>query len=241
MDSNRTEDIPEAMRFLQRAVDLDPEYAAAWSLMSTCNFRIEEDARYSEEERKQALESMRDCAQRALDCDPMDSTAYGMLGLYYRTVRQFDEAIDCANKSVSMAPSYANNLAVSGVILSKCGQPERGIERIRKAMRLCPLFPWWYLAALAQATRLVGNIEETINAYRKVIRRDPDSLQGQIGLAEILGESGRSQEAMDSAAEVLRIDPDFTIKAYIGNLAFRDPVEIQRFEEGLRKAGLPEE
>ncbi len=241
MDSNRPEDIPETMRFLQRAVDLDPEYAAAWSLMATCNFRIEEDARFSEEERKQALNSMRECAQRALDCDTMDSTAYAMLGLYYLTVRQYDEAVDCANKSVNMAPNYAHNLAVSAVILSKSGQPERGIERIRKAMRLCPLFPRWYLAALAQASRLLGNIDETISAYLEVTSRDPDSLQGQIGLAEILGESGRLEEAMASAAEVLRIDPDFTIKEYIGNLAFRDPAEIQRFEEGLRKAGLPEE
>jgi len=45
---------------------------------------------------------------------------------------------------------------------------------------------------------------------------------------------------MVSATEVLRINPIFSIKAYIGNLAYRDQAEISHFANGLRKAGLPE-
>ncbi|MCP4768742.1 MAG: adenylate/guanylate cyclase domain-containing protein [Gammaproteobacteria bacterium] len=173
MDTNLNDDIPEAMRFLQKAVDLDSEYAAAWTLMAVCHFRVEEDARFSEDERKQALESMKECAERALECDPLDSTAYATLGMYHLTLKQYDEATDCANKSVNIAPNYAMNIAISAVILTKCGHPERAVERIRKAMRLCPIFPSWYLVVLGQASRVLGKIDEAVDSYVKVISRDP--------------------------------------------------------------------
>jgi adenylate cyclase len=240
MDTYRAEDIPEAIRLAQKATDHDPKYAAAWSLLAGCHFHIEEDPRYSEVERKQALQSMRDCAERALECDPSCASAYSMLGLYHLILKQYDEATQNANKSVNMAPNSAYNLARFAVILNKCGQPEQALERIRKAMRLCPVYPVWFLSVLGQVSRAMDRADEAVDAYTEWTSRDPDSLEGHIGLAEILGEVGKTEEARLSAAEVLKINPDFSISAYIGNLAFRDPAEITRFEQGLRLAGLPE-
>ncbi len=42
------------------------------------------------------------------------------------------------------------------------------------------------------------------------------------------------------ASAILRIDPDFSIENYVGDLSYRDPAELARFEKGLREAGLPE-
>jgi tetratricopeptide (TPR) repeat protein len=88
--------------------------------------------------------------------------------------------------------------------------------------------------------RVLGKTDEAIGAYTEMIKRYPDSLEGQVGLAEILGRTGRMEAAKAAAAEVLRINPDFSISEYVGNLSYRDPAEITHFEEGLRKAGLPE-
>ena len=236
----RAEDFPEVIHILQKATNHDPQYAAAWSLLSACHFHIEEDARYSETERKQALQSMRDCAERALECDPSCASAYSMLGLYHLTLKQYDEAAQNANKSVNMAPNSAYNLARSAVILNKCGQPGQALEQIRKAMRLCPVYPVWFLSVLGQVSRALDRADEAVDAYTEWTSRDLDSLEGHIGLAEILGEVGRIEEAKVLAAEVLKINPDFSIGEYTGNLAFRDPAEIARFKQGLRLAGLPE-
>jgi adenylate cyclase len=240
MDAYRTEDLPEVKRLLQRAIDLDPEYASAWDMLSGVYFHIEEDARYSEEERKQAFQSARDCAERALECDPACASAYGMLGFYYLNLKEFDEATANANKAVKMAPNYDRVIAMSAVIINKCGEPGRALEMVLKAMRLCPVYPLWYLTALGQIYRLLGRTDESADAYIKVIMRDSDHLEGHIGLAEILAEAGRIDEAKDAAAKVLHINPEFSIAEYTSNLAYRDQAQITRFAEGLRQAGLPE-
>lgn len=240
MDGYRAEDLPEVIRLAQKATDHDPEYAAAWSLLAGCHFHIEEDARYSEKDRKEALQSMRDCAERALECDPSCASAYTMLGLYHLTLKQYDEATQNANKSVKMAPNNAYSIAISAIILNKSGQPEQAIERVRKAMRLCPVYPVWFLSALGQIFRALNRADEAIEAYTEWTSRDPGSLEGHIGLAEILAEIGKTDEAKLPAAEVLKINPDFSIRDYVSNLAFRDPAELSRYENGLRKAGLPD-
>ncbi len=53
-------------------------------------------------------------------------------------------------------------------------------------------------------------------------------------------ELGRGEDAQKSVSEILGLDPDFSIKKYMGELSYRDPAESARFEDGLRKAGLPE-
>ena len=240
MDGYRAEDLPEVIRLAQKAIDLDPKYAAAWSLLAGCHFHIEEDARYSEKDRKQALKSTRDCIERALECDPSCATAYSLLGLYHLTLKQYDEAIHNVEISVKMAPNYANNIALSALILNKCGQPERALDRIRKAMRLCPMLPLWFLSVSGQVSRVLGNYDESVNSYTKWTSSEPDTLEGHIGLTEVLSQTGRIEEAMKSAAEIIRINPEFTIGEYISNLAYRDPAETARFEKNLREAGLPE-
>ena len=82
--------------------------------------------------------------------------------------------------------------------------------------------------------------EAAIEAYREMVARQPDSLVGHIYLAASFGELNREEEAGASAQEVLRIDPNFSIKKYVDTLSYSDPEQAVRFEEGLRKAGLPE-
>jgi len=106
-------------------------------------------------------------------------------------------------------------------------------------MYLCPVFPLWYLSAPGQISRLPGKAETAIDGYKEMINRDLDSLEGHVGLAEILGETKQIEAAKATASEVIRINPGFSIAKYTGNLAYRDPIEVTRIAEGLRKAGLP--
>lgn len=98
----------------------------------------------------------------------------------------------------------------------------------------------WFYVHLGQACRLLGKTDEAIEAYQEMLERDPDQLEGQLGLAGLFSESGDMGNARRHADEILRIDPEFSIYRYFENFVFRDQTVIERFAAALRKLGLPE-
>ncbi len=240
LNGYRAEDIPGVLGLAQRAIDLDPDYAAAWVLSSWAYFHKCDDRSVSKKERDSARESVGGCAQRALEIDATCAEAHSALGLYYLSKNEIERAVAQADKAVELAPNHADILAIAAAIMNKSGQPEKATDRVQKAMRLSPVYPTWFLGILGQSSRLTGNFERALDAFQEMIRRQTDSLGGHINLAATYGEMDRTDEAMASAREVLRIAPDFSIEAYLGELAYSDPAETERFGAALRKAGLPD-
>jgi adenylate cyclase len=157
LDAYRSEDVPEVKRLINKALELDPGYATAWSILAGVHFHVEEDARNSVEIRKEALMLTLACSEQALKCDPDCAATYADLGLYYLALKDYEKAFLNVNKAVELTPDFASTLRISAVILNKCGHPEIALEQIRKAMRLCPVYPMWYLTNLGQVTRILGH------------------------------------------------------------------------------------
>jgi len=63
---------------------------------------------------------------------------------------------------------------------------------------------------------------------------------GHMGLAVSYVYLGREEDAHDEAAEVLRINPKFSVKRYAKHIQFKDQACKERFFDALRKTGLPE-
>jgi adenylate cyclase len=231
----------EGARLFKMAIDLDPDYAIAWVMLGWTYFhQADVGSLYrSEEQREAMLNSTVECAQKALELDPSCADAYAELGLCHLSKGEHDQAIAMSEKAVALAPNHSEILATSAVTQIKSGHPKRAFELIRKAMRLCPVYPSWYLWALGTACRLTGQTGSAILAFEEGIKRSPDHLALHAGLASTLAELGRERDAQTSVSEILRLDPDFSIKNYLKGLSYRDPAELARFEDGLRKAGLP--
>jgi adenylate cyclase len=236
----RSENHPEVIRLSQKALEFDPEYSAALHLLAGCYFHIEDDTSYQDAERKQAEKLSREYLEKSIRCDPSNPNARSLQAIQYLSAREFDKAVTNTNDAVAMAPNHANVIASSAMVLTKCGQPKLGLQRIRKAIRLCPVYPMWYLVMLGQVCRVLGKIDESFEAYTEMVHRDPDHIEGHIGLAGIFVESGNIEQARASVAEILRIHPDFSIDKYTSNIAYRDEKVMTRFAEVLKKAGLPE-
>ena len=94
----------------------------------------------------------------------------------------------------------------------------------------------WFIVGSAAERR----DRQRIGAFEAASKRNADWLSIHVGLASTLGELGREEDAKKSVSEILRIDPDFSIKKYMAGLSYRDPGVTARFEAGLRKAGVPE-
>jgi adenylate cyclase len=232
----------EARQLLNKAPELDPNYPMAWAALGWFHFHEAEVATGHDKnvDREAALGSAIMAAQKALELDPSCADAYALLGLCSLSKEEYDEAVAMTEKAIALAPNLAETLATSAVVLSKSGRPDRSFELIKRAMRLCPIYPGWYLYVLATVCRLLGRNESAVVTFDEAIHRNSNNLTLHVGLASTLGELGREQDARKPVSDILKIDPDFSTKKYVAGLSYRDPRELARFENGLRVAGLPE-
>ena len=109
----------------------------------------------------------------------------------------------------------------------------------RKAIRLNPFPPVWYLWGLGSCYRDLGRYEEAIGEFKRALDLYPDSLLPHLGLAATYSLMGREQEAHAEAAEILRIDPKFSLNRHAkGFLFFKNQNDADRYIDALLKAGL---
>ncbi len=154
--------------------------------------------------------------------------------------REFDEAISECEKAVALDPNGAYATAFLGFTLNWVGRPEEAISLAQKAMRFSPLHASWYVAVAAHAYRLLKRSEDAVVLYQRSIKQTPDYISPHIGLTASYAEMGRLDDARTQAAEVLRIDPRYSIGRYATALTYKQPEHVQRNLEALRAAGLPE-
>ncbi len=81
----------------------------------------------------------------------------------------------------------------------------------------------------------MGQYEEAISILKRVAEKQPDQMPVHIMLAQAYVLSGRDNDARREAAEVVRIDPTFSMDRE--NLPYKQ-AEKDRLKEALRKAGL---
>jgi adenylate cyclase len=163
-----------------------------------------------------------------------------LMAMYHLELKEFDQAVALAEKAVSLAPSNAQNLGEASMVMNKTGNPKRSLELKRRAIRASPMFHPGFIRGLGLSYYLLGQTDSAIRAFKESIERESEFLSAHTNLASIFGELGRMEDAEVAVREVLRLSPDFSIKAYMNGLSFSDPKVLTRMEEGLRKAGLPE-
>jgi adenylate cyclase len=87
-------------------------------------------------------------------------------------------------------------------------------------------------------SRLMREDEEAISACMKVLHREPNNLSTRLALASTYSYSGREAEARAEAAQVLRIDPKWSVEFFAKTRPHKNQANTERFINALRKAGL---
>ena len=152
--------------------------------------------------------------------------------------KRYDKGITQAEKAVALNPNSADSHYRLGKALGLAGRWEESIPEYKKAMRLNPIPPNMYLWSLGQSHWGMGQYEEAIPWGEKAVRQEPNSLFARVWMAVIYVSSGREEEARAEAAEVLRINPKFSVKKYEKRAAFRKKADNERYIDALRNAGL---
>jgi adenylate cyclase len=232
------EGVHEARQFLERALRLDESYATAWELLGTTHWLDAINEGWSDL-REASLARSLEANDRALTIDPSSPDTLASRSLIKLTSGNHDEALALSKKAVALAPNLANNMAIASVITVYCGKPREALELVRTAMRLCPIYPIWYFYPLTRAYWFMGKTDEAIAAARSAIERDPELSASHKLHAIVLTDAGRDAAAQRAAAEVLRLEPNFSVEAWSARRG--TPTELSiREAAALRKAGLPD-
>ena len=231
----------QARKLYEKAVALDPNYALGWCWIGWTHYR---DGRFGWiDTPAQSLALAEELAQKALAMDDSMSEAYFQLSVVYMARRQHDKAVVYAEKTIALAPNFASNLATVALPFLYSGKPEVAIELVQTAMRHSPYYPSWYLPVLGLAYRLTGQYDEAIDALESWrARANPRSSLPYLCLAYTYEETGRGEEAQVAVGEVLKRNSKASIEHYAKSNLFpyKNPAEIERVMDSLRKAGLPE-
>jgi len=229
------ETIAQARQMYEKAIELDPQYAAAYANLGW-TYALDWTWQWSQD--PQSLEQAFALTQKAIALDDSLPMAHSALGFVYLGKKQHERAIAEGEWAITLAPNDAEGYANLGVILNLAGRPEETIRLVEKAIRLNPRYPAQYLVTLGQAYTLTRQYEEAITVLKRTITRNPNFLPAHVFLAVVYSESSREEEARAAAAEILRISPNFSLEGYQQRVHYKDPAVLERFVPALRKAGL---
>ena len=227
----------EALELFENALALDPDYARAYASMAY-SFAISVIFGWTkspEEVSRRALE----LTQRAMELDDSLPQTHFARSNAYRALRRLDEATAAAQRAIALDPNYADAYAALAITLNYAGQPEAGIDAVRKSMRLNPRYSFFMVWILAQGYYLLGHYDKAIAELQKVVESNPSFVQGHKLLAAAYGQVGKVEDAEWEAEEVLTLLPDFSIEEESRRAPYRSP-GLEHYIDGLRKAGLPE-
>ena len=140
---------------------------------------------------------------------------------------------------MALNPNHADNVANLGCSYVVSGKPGDAVVAMRRAMRLCPTYPAWYLNILGFAHYQCGEYEDAERVLRMALEREPAYTDCRLILAGVHQARGRSDEARREAREVLRLEPGFRLKQIEARLAIvKDRALLARFLDMLRQLGL---
>ena len=189
------------------------------------------------ESSQQSVARAIELAKKAISLDNSFSFAYSVLGVSYVMARQYDKGVAEAERAVALDPNSAENLYFLAYVLCYAGRPEEAIPLIESAERLNPIPLCLQLVNMAFAYRLTGRYEKAIEAAKRAIRAEPNNqFAHTIVIASYIA-LGREKEARAEAAELLRINPNFSVD-HVKRMPFKNQAENDRLADALYKAGL---
>jgi tetratricopeptide (TPR) repeat protein len=232
----------EALQHLYRAIELDPNYAAAYGMAARCYSQRkvggwELDPLFATAEAERL-------ARRAVQLGPDNAVALATAGIALGfVVGDLDNGRDLVDRATAIDPNMAWAWLFSGWIRIWLGQPDLALDHFGRAIRLNPQDPYRSSmhAGMACGHFFNGRYEEALVWAERCVRGEQRSFANSISMvaasAALSGDLSRAREGLD---KLTGMDPTMCIAKLQNYFPLRRPEDVAKFAEGLRKAGLPE-
>ncbi len=234
-------DVSEAKRLFRTAIDLDPN-----SSIALCGYACALHAEFFNgwaDDPKETLMQAFQFAQRAVAADENDAWAHAVLGMLNAMIGKYGAALDPCQRALELNPNLAFAEAALSLTYALAGDEEEATRHAEKAARLSPRDPAtgmiWRLARAAAAF-LAGHYEIQAKWARSMTELFPEFPGAWRHLAVGTAHLGHLDAARSAIDELLRLVPHESIGRVRTTVPLSRAEDLERFLDGLRKAGLPE-
>jgi adenylate cyclase len=239
------ENAQQGRALFENALRLTPDYLPALNGLAQVML-VEWGSTWYSGSSEAHLEKLEQVVDRALAIKADDAMATYLYGYVQKRLHgNLNQALAAFERAIAIDPNLAVAENYIGQVKVFLGHPDEAAEHTLKAIRLSPRDPqlaeWYYQMAITNIHR--KRYDEAIEWARRGVQTNPNLRYPYRLLASALALSGRTDEARNVAAEMLRRYPNETISAFKVREPWTNPAYLagQSLEiEGMRRAGIPE-
>jgi adenylate cyclase len=225
----------EAVTTLQEATRRSPtHFGAHFNLALSCMQQWTSQQSPDPQTLAQAVAA----AQRVVALNDSDLSSHAILGMAYLWQKQYEQALAELAEASVRDTNDARGYALLAEALSRVGKPQEALRTVEQALRRKSFVVDEHLRSVGTAYSLAGKLKEAIAPLKQYLMHYPEIIGAHLTLAAVYSELGQAAEARAEAAEVLRLNPNFSLEVHKQRVPIKDPAVLERHLAALRKAGL---
>jgi adenylate cyclase len=180
-------------------------------------------------------------ARRAMAADDAYSPPRVLLCSCYMMTGEIEKALPECERGVSLNPGSMDALSEYAWSLTFTGRYQDSIQVFQKIIRRNPFAKGSVYRGIGTALLLNGQVEESLSALKAGLQRSPNDMNVHLLLSIIHTLMGRPNEAAIATAEVLRLNPKYSVERFEKRWsALRDPAARDLIMNAIRRTRLPE-
>jgi TolB-like protein/Tfp pilus assembly protein PilF/DNA-binding SARP family transcriptional activator len=230
--------IEQARSYFSRALEQEPDNVAAKTGMAAVLVSLV--IQDSSNDHPGSLDRAETLLREAIAASPRSNGAHYYMGVVHRVRGRPMDAIASFEQAIEINPSHASSYAHLGFMLSRVGQPAKGLEYIQYAMRLSPKDPilshWLNFAGFAELE--LERDERAIDLFRRALDLRRSYHAPYVGLAVAYALTGRLDDAHRMLAELRAFAPKLSRDRLLERFGDRGTTK-RRLTRGLELALAP--
>ncbi len=235
------EDFRDAKTLLDKAIELDPDIASAWSGLAFIHYvaSLRPLPGISAPDSKDlSLQA----ARKAVSIDPENAEGHWMIGVGYARNGLPEQGLASCRTAMDLNPNNDCAYVCAGLANMALGRPTEALPHFRHSLRLNPRFrPFVKYKYMGLAYLHSGQDEQAVDALNRAIAGAPKDPMANLALASAQALTGRVAKARETLqkARALAHEDETTLRTLRAGYGWLGP-GFDRVLDGLRRAGMPE-
>ena len=225
----------KSKQLFKELIDLEPEIFRAHVGLATVH--VMDVWLGSSNSPRESLGKAFKLCKKAITLDESQDFPHSLLGHIYSMSKKYDMAIEEGKRAIDLNPNSAEAYAWLAMSVNFAGRHEEAIDLLKKATRLSPFPPAYYILHLGVAYTEIGRYEEAISELKKCLKLRPNNIIAYRNLSITYALAGRYGEAREAWSEVLKLDPETSYEKGYKRCPF-SPERCERHKVAMHKAGI---